>query len=104
MNTLYSPDFTGGVLSDVPTVARSAGAVALTSKTVTASTFDAADVVFPSVPDGEDIVAFLVYNHTTGMLIGMFYDFANLPLTPDGRDGWAIWSDGLYRIFYWGGP
>lgn len=100
----YRPDFVAhATLADVPAGARSAEAEIMTARVLVGLTFDAADVTFPGVPEGEDILGFLMYKHTgneaTSTLVGYFDYFSNLPLTPDGRPVVVAWPDTVYRIF-----
>lgn len=106
----YVPDLaTHATLTDVPEGNRSATGTALANRTFTTASglarFDAADTVLPAVPSGDPVSAFVLYKHTgvdaTSLLIGYFDNFANLPITPDGRDIVATWPETIDRIFSW---
>lgn len=110
VNELYTADFTAHAsLEDVDPAARAATAVALSAKVITVTdglaTFDADDVTFAGVPAGDDVIGVILYletgDETTSTLIGFFDYFANLVLTPDGRDMVFSWPSTVDRIFTW---
>lgn len=76
-------------LSDIPTSARIAGPVTLTSKATTGGAADAADVTFTAVT-GASIEAIVIYVDTgtesTSPLIAFIDTATGLPITPNGGD------------------
>ena len=101
---LYNPKLaTHTTLADIPEVARAAEAVVLVNRTTNDDRFDADDLVFPSVVEGlgYPIIAVVLYDHDTEILLGYFDYFYNLPLSPDGRDVLFMWPDDADRIFSW---
>lgn len=76
-------------LSDIPTSARIAGPVTLTSKATTGGAADAADVTFTAV-SGASIEAIVIYVDTgtesTSPLIAFIDTATGLPITPNGGD------------------
>ena len=89
-------------LSDIPTSARIAGPVALTSKTTTGGAADAADITFTSV-SGTSIEAIVIYSDTgtesTSPLIAFIDTATGLPITPNGGDIIVTWDNGTNKIF-----
>ena len=89
-------------LSDIPTSARIAGPVTLTSKATTGGAADAADVTFPSVT-GASIEAIIIYADTgveaTSPLIAYIDTATGLPITPNGGDIIVTWDNGTNKIF-----
>ena len=76
-------------LSDIPTSARIAGPVTLTSKATSGGAADAADCTFTSV-SGPSIEAIVIYSDTgtesTSPLIAYIDTATGLPITPNGGD------------------
>ena len=89
-------------LSDIPTSARIAGPVTLTSKTTTGGAADAADITFTSV-SGPSIGAIVIYMDTatesTSPLIAFIDTATGLPITPNGGDIIVTWDNGVNKIF-----
>jgi hypothetical protein len=86
--------------SNVPTAARPASSVALTSVVVTGQKFDAADVTFSSVAAGAAIDAVIIFKYvtseTSASSIPCFYidttSDSSLPVTPNGGDITFTWN------------
>ena len=89
-------------LSDIPTSARIAGPVTLTSKATTGGAADAADCTFVSVT-GNSIEAIIIYSDTgveaTSPLIAFIDTATGLPITPNGGDIIVTWDNGTNKIF-----
>lgn len=89
-------------LSDIPTSARIAGPVTLTSKSTTGGAADAADCTFTSVT-GASIEAIVIYKDTgtegTSPLIAYIDTATGLPITPNGGDIIVTWDNGTNKIF-----
>lgn len=89
-------------LSDIPTSARIAGPVTLTSKATTGGAADASDVTFPSVT-GASIEAIIIFADTgveaTSPLIAYIDTATGLPITPNGGDIIVTWDNGTNKIF-----
>lgn len=89
-------------LSDIPTSARIAGPVTLTSKATTGGAADAADVTFTSVT-GPSIESIIIYADTgveaTSPLIAYIDTATGLPITPNGGDIIVTWDNGTNKIF-----
>ena len=89
-------------LSDIPTSARIAGPVTLTSKATTGGAADAADCTFVSVT-GNSIEAIIIYADTgveaTSPLIAYIDTATGLPITPNGGDIIVTWDNGKNKIF-----
>lgn len=89
-------------LSDIPTSARIAGPVTLTSKATTGGAADAADCTFTSV-NGSSIEAIIIYGDTgveaTSPLIAYIDTATGLPITPNGGDIIVTWDNGTNKIF-----
>jgi len=89
-------------LSDIPTSARIAGPVTLTSKATSGGAADAADVTFTSV-SGPSIEAIVIYADTgtesTSPLIAYIDTATGLPITPNGGDIIVTWDNGTNKIF-----
>lgn len=89
-------------LSDIPTSARIAGPVTLTSKATTGGAADAADCTFVSVT-GNSIEAIIIYADTgveaTSPLIAFIDTATGLPITPNGGDIIVTWDNGTNKIF-----
>ena len=89
-------------LSDIPTSARIAGPVTLTSKATTGGAADAADVTFTSVT-GASIESIIIYADTgveaTSPLIAYIDTATGLPITPNGGDIIVTWDNGSNKIF-----
>ncbi|WP_336141846.1 hypothetical protein [Acinetobacter sp. 102] len=102
-NGAYTPQ-TGvhQYLSDIPTSARIAGPVTLTSKATTGGASDAADVTFTSVT-GASIESIIIYADTgveaTSPLIAYIDTATGLPITPNGGDIIVTWDNGTNKIF-----
>jgi hypothetical protein len=99
----YTPDTaTHQFLSDVPAGARIATSGALTSKTLTAGVFDAADTVFTAV-SGVQSEYVILYEDTgaagTSRLIAIIDTATGLPVTPNGGDITVTWDNGANKIF-----
>lgn len=89
-------------LDDVPAGARVATSGALTSKTVTNGTFDAADVTLTSVT-GDQSEAIIGYKHTgtesTSRLIWIQDSGTGLPITPNGGNITVAWNaSGIFSL------
>lgn len=89
-------------LDDVPVAARVGTPQTLVNKTFTNGTFDADDVVFPSVT-GDSSEAILLYKDTgsdaTSRLLGYFDTATGLPVTPVGASITVTWSaSGVFTI------
>lgn len=90
-------------LSDIPSGARIATSLALTSKTATDGVADAADVTFTAVT-GVSIEALAIYKDTgsegTSNLI-LYVDSvaSGLPVTPNGGNIVVTWDNGANKIF-----
>ena len=89
-------------LSDIPTSARIAGPVTLTSKATSGGAADAADCTFTSV-SGPSIEAIVIYSDTgtesTSPLIAYIDTATGLPITPNGGDIIVTWDNGTNKIF-----
>ena len=89
-------------LSDIPTSARIAGPVTLTSKATTGGAADAADCTFTSVT-GSSIEAIIIFADTgveaTSPLIAYIDTATGLPITPNGGDIIVTWDNGTNKIF-----
>ena len=89
-------------LSDIPTSARIAGPVTLTSKATTGGAADAADCTFTSVT-GASIESIIIYADTgveaTSPLIAYIDTATGLPITPNGGDIIVTWDNGSNKIF-----
>lgn len=89
-------------LSDIPTSARIAGPVTLTSKATTGGAADAADVTFTAV-SGASIESIIIYADTgtesTSPLIAYIDTATGLPITPNGGDIIVTWDNGTNKIF-----
>ncbi len=89
-------------LSDIPTSARIAGPVTLTSKATTGGAADAADCTFTSVT-GASIESIIIYADTgveaTSPLIAYIDTATGLPITPNGGDIIVTWDNGTNKIF-----
>lgn len=90
-------------LSDVPSGARLAAAVALSGKTVSGRTLQATSpLTFPTVAAGTDVTALILYKHTgsdaTARLI-LYIDTAyGLPAIRNGLDIRINWNTGANKI------
>lgn len=94
---LYTPNkATDQFLSDIPVGARKAGPITLASKTITGRVIDAADVVFPSVPAGDQCEVVAIVQNTgveaTSRVIIHADTATGLPATPNGQDITVIWN------------
>ncbi len=89
-------------LSDVPSGARVATSIALTTKTSTAGVAEADDVTFTTVT-GDQSEALIIYKDTgsaaTSPLIAYIDTATGLPITPSGGDITVVWSSGSNKIF-----
>lgn len=89
-------------LSDIPTSARIAGPVTITSKATTGGAADGADVTFTSV-SGSSIEAIVIYSdsgsESTSPLIAYIDTATGLPITPNGGDIIVTWDNGTNKIF-----
>lgn len=89
-------------LSDIPTSARIAGPVTLTSKATTGGAADAADVTFTAV-SGASIEAIVIYKDSgtpeTSPLMAIIDTATGLPITPNGGDIIVTWDNGVNKIF-----
>lgn len=89
-------------LSDIPTSARIAGPVTLTSKATTGGAADAADVTFTAV-SGASIEAIVIYKDSgtpeTSPLMAIIDTATGLPITPNGGDIIVTWDNGTNKIF-----
>jgi hypothetical protein len=79
--------------------------ISLTSKTVAAGIYDAADTILTSV-SGASCEGVLLYNNTPAAdadknLICYFDTGTGLPVTPNGGDITIQWSAGADKIFNW---
>lgn len=91
-------------VSDIASAKRIVAGVALSSKSVTAGVFDAADVTFAAlVNGGQNIGAVVLYKDTgtesTSTLIAYLDTGAGFPATPAGTDFVVQWSNGPNKIF-----
>ena len=89
-------------LDDVPAAARVGTPQTLGSKTFTNGTFDAADVVFPTVT-GDPSEAILIYKDTgtesTSRLIALIDTATGLPVSPVGADITVAWhASGIFSL------
>jgi hypothetical protein len=75
---------------------------ALTSKTVTAGVFDAADVTFLS-QTGAQVTRYAIYQDSgvdsTSRLIALIDTATGLPITPNGGDIQIVFDNSANRIF-----
>lgn len=83
-------------LDDVPSVARVATSGALSSKSTTGGTFDAADVTLSSVT-GDEAEALIIYKNTgtestSNLLFYIDTGVTGLPVTPNGNDIDIVWN------------
>lgn len=92
-------------LDDVAAGARVAGPITLTSKSFTTGTFDAADIVFPSVSGDEFEAVILVVAPTSGANDAntrlLYYQDTgtNLAFTPNGNNIDCTWSgSGIFTL------
>ncbi len=89
-------------LADVAAGARVAVSGAMTSKTVTLGTADAADVTWSAVT-GDVSEEIIIYQHTgtdaTSRLIVNIDTATGLPVTPNGGDITVTWDSGADKIF-----
>lgn len=89
-------------LDDIPGAARVATSPAFTGKTTTAGVADADDILFVSVT-GDQSEAIVIYKDTgtesTSRLIAYIDNATGLPVTPNGSDITARWSNGANKIF-----
>ncbi len=89
-------------LSDIPTSARIAGPVTLTSKATTGGAADAGDITFTAV-SGTSIEAIIIYvdsgAEATSPLIAFIDTATGLPITPNGGDIIVTWDNGTNKIF-----
>lgn len=94
-------------LSSVPAGAKIGAAVSLTSKTVAAGVFDAADATFTSVPAGSGsasaVEALAIYRDTgdasTSELIAYIDTASGLPFAPDGGNLTVTWDEaGIFSL------
>lgn len=89
-------------LDDIAAAARVATSPNLTSKTSTAGTADAADVVFATV-SGDECEALVLYADTgtesTSRLIAYIDTATGLPATPNGTDITVAWdAAGIFTL------
>jgi hypothetical protein len=103
----YTFSDTHQFLSSIPSGARIGTAVTLASKTVASGVFDAADIVFTSVPAGTgtaaNVEALVIYRDTgdatTSDLIAFIDAATGLPVTPDGGNQNVTWpSAGIFNL------
>jgi hypothetical protein len=75
----------------------------LTTPTVAAGVFDAADVTFTAVTAGSTLEAVVIYKDTgvagTSPLIAYIDTITGFPLATNGGDITVQWDAGAYRIF-----
>lgn len=75
----------------------------LTTKSVAAGVFDAADATFPAVASGDTLEGVVIYKDTgvagTSALIAYVDTITGFPLATNGSDLTIQWSNGVYRIF-----
>lgn len=98
LSTTYSPNFsTDQYYNIVPSGAIIAAGVALASRTGSAGTLSANNVVFTSV-SGSAASYLCIYKDTgtasTSPLIGLIDTATGLPVTPNGGDITVAWSSG----------
>lgn len=90
-------------LSDIPSGMRVAISAALSSKTTTLGTADAADVTFSAVAGTVTVSLVVVYKDTgtasTSPLICAFDTGTGLPVTTNGGDITVQWDNGSNKIF-----
>lgn len=103
VKTAYTPNFsTHEFITDLGAniLARSS---ALSSKTATNGTFDAADVTWTAVASGDQGTYIVIVKDTgtdaTSPLLGAIDTGAGLPITTNGGDITAQWSSGSDKIF-----
>lgn len=113
VTSLYSPDLVAHTsLLDIPGAARAAPGELLTGVAATPymgaqarAALNADDLTILAVPSGDPIVALVLYLDTgaegSSTLVAYLDYFANLPLTPDGRDVVFTWPDDDNKIFSW---
>ncbi|MEF9956627.1 MAG: hypothetical protein RR767_05465 [Acinetobacter sp.] len=89
-------------LSDIPTSARIAGPVTLSSKSTVGGAADAGDITFTAV-SGASIEAIIIYvdsgAEATSPLIAYIDTATGLPITPNGGDIIVTWDNGTNKIF-----
>ena len=75
----------------------------LTSKSVTAGVFDAADPTFSSVVAGDTLEGVVIYKDTgvpgTSALIAYIDTITGFPLATNGGDITIQWDSGAFKIF-----
>ena len=89
---------------DVPGAARVANSGALTSKTKTGGTADAADVTWSSV-SGDQCEQVILYNNTGGadstdhLILNMDTFGSGMPVTPNGGNINIVWNaSGIFKL------
>lgn len=79
----------------------------LGSKTTTAGVFDAADTLFPSVPNGTSYESIVLFKNTgvdsTSNAITYLDTQTGLPITGNGNDVDYLLDSGANKIFNWSG-
>jgi len=103
----YTQSDTHEFLSSVPSGARYGTPQALTSKTVTNGTFDAADTDFPAITAGTGtgtaVEAIVVYvegsDDTSSRLVAYIDTATGLPLTLNGSSAKITWdANGIFSL------
>jgi hypothetical protein len=102
----YSPSHQFYSSVPAPAVIGPANGVQLTTPTIVAGTFDAADITFTAVATPTSIEALVIYRHnsganTTWYLVSLLEsDFiTGLPVTPNGGDIVVVWNaTGIFTL------
>lgn len=102
-NSDYTVDLVNhDFFNDVAAAGRVAISGALSSKTVTAGVFDAADVTLSAV-SGDPSESIIIYKDTgtesTSNLIAYIDTATGLPITPNGADINIVFDNGANKIF-----
>lgn len=99
----YAQDIANDLSIDTVGAAAFTTQPTLTAKTIINGVFDAADVVFPSVPAGEvyeGVVLFLdAVNPANAHLIAYIDNIIGFPVTSTGADIGVQWDNGANKIF-----
>lgn len=93
---------TDDFLDDILAGARVGSWTPFASKTITAGTFDAADIT-DTAQSGDQYESIVIYNdsgvESTSNLIAFIDTATGLPFTPSGGDVTIAWDDGADKIF-----
>jgi len=75
----------------------------LSSKSITAGVFDAADPTWSAVTAGDTLEAVVIYKDTgtsaTSPLLAYIDTITGFPLTTNGGDITVVWDNGAFKIF-----